>query len=72
MAMIDKLVFNTAGWSGQNELWFAGAGRHECGTITDGVVIGHDNDPGFVLDFKDLETMYNTAKAYRDRCPETE
>jgi hypothetical protein len=56
----DRVVFKTAGWSNQDELWFEPGGS-ECGHIMDGVSVGHDGNAGFVLDFKDLEKMYQLA-----------
>lgn len=60
-----KLTFKTAGYSMQGALHFS-PGPTTCGEITDGVVLEHDNEGGWVLDFKDLKAMYEAAAASRD------
>ena len=73
---MNRMRFKTAGWIGEDELWFE-PGISECGHITDGVSIGHNHDAGFVLDFKDLERMYDIARGLRAslsgsvQCPKT-
>ena len=61
-----KLVFETAGFSDTDKMWFE-PGIAECGEITDGVVFGHDDAGGFVVDYADLERCYLLAKNERGK-----
>lgn len=59
-----KLVFKSAGYSDEGKLSFW-PGPTTCGEITDGVILEHDRDGGWVVAFSDLEAMYEAAKKER-------
>lgn len=66
--MSKRLTFKTAGYSATNILRFD-ARPSSCGKITDGVTLAHDDRGCWLIDFKDLEKMYEAAKAARQPKP---
>lgn len=61
-----RFSFEIAGFSDKDMMWFE-PGPSECGYITDGVCFGHDDNAGYVMDFKDLEKCYLAAVTRRER-----
>lgn len=60
----NAATFIVAGYT-PHELHFS-AGPASCGHITDGASIEHGNEGKWVIDYKDLQTMYEMATAARD------
>lgn len=60
----NTATFIVAGYT-PHELHFS-AGPVNCGRITDGVSMEHGNEGKWVIDYKDLQTMYEMAIAARD------
>jgi hypothetical protein len=58
----ETMTFRTAGYSVKEVLRVNPQPDAKCGRIEDGVAFRHDREGGWVLSFKDLESIYLRAK----------
>ena len=67
---VDKyevvMTFHTAGYSHLDVLKVWPNPEAQCGTITDGLALQHDDGGAWVLSFADLEKIYLRAKQLKD------
>jgi len=61
--MMKDITFIVAGHS-ESRLVFS-PGPNACGCITDGISLKHGDRGGWVVDYKDLKTMYEMATSVR-------
>lgn len=65
---MGRITVKTAGYGGDNDL-HCDSLNSECGAITDGIVLSHNNEGCWVIAFNDLERLYVEARDARSVTP---